>query len=147
MLVVRSTYIGCMKRQTLAQLIQRTREQKGLTQEGLAELTGISRSTIANIEAGNTKLPKPPQLAALERHLGVTREEILRAAGQLDEPEEDVLAAMYQIDRLSTEAERLDAFRSLPDPIRRAIRKLASDFLSAATQELLESDGPRADHI
>jgi transcriptional regulator with XRE-family HTH domain len=134
-----------MHKQTLARLVHDAREAKGWTQEGMAEITGISRSTIANIEAGTTQLPKAKHLEALERHLGLSQQEMLRAAGRLDTPEGDVLAAMERIDRLPTEAERLAEFRALPESVRRAIRKLASDFLSAATQELMAQDEPHED--
>lgn len=147
MLTVRTTYIGYMRKQTLARLVQEARESRGLTQEGLAEVAGISRSTIANIEAGTTKLPKAKHLELLEHHLGLSRQEMLRAAGRLDTPDGDVLAAMERINRLPTETERLAEFRSLPESVRRAIRRLASDFLSATTQELMEEDGPRVNQM
>jgi transcriptional regulator with XRE-family HTH domain len=145
-LTVRTTYIRRMRRQTLGRLVQQARERKGWTQEVMAEQTGVSRSTIANIESGVTKLPKTQQLEAIERHLDLSKEEMLRAAGRLDMPEDDVLEAMQQIDRLSTEAERLAVFRSLPASVQRAIRKLSADFLQAATEGLLESGVPHVDH-
>lgn len=142
MLLVRTIYSQGMKKRTLGELVQNVREQKGWTQEGMAEITGITRSTIANIEAGSTKLPKPKTLEKLERHLGLSKEEMLRAAGRLDAPIDEVLTAMSHIDRLSTQSERLAVFHSLPAVVRRAIRKLTGDFLDAATQGLTESSEP-----
>lgn len=40
------------------------RELAGLSQDELAQLTGISRQTISNYELGLSKRPKPPYIAA-----------------------------------------------------------------------------------
>lgn len=140
MLAVRTTYSMRMRKHTLGRLVRDARKARGWTQEGMAEITGISRSTITNIESGATKLPKPEQLEALERHLGLSKEVMLRAAGRLDTPEGDIVAAMERISLLPTEAERLAEFRRLPERVRQAIRRLAGDFLSAATQGLMAED-------
>jgi transcriptional regulator with XRE-family HTH domain len=41
------------------------REVAGLSQDELAQLTGISRQTISNYELGASKKPKPPYIAAI----------------------------------------------------------------------------------
>jgi transcriptional regulator with XRE-family HTH domain len=41
------------------------REVAGLSQDELAQLTGISRQTISNYELGLSKKPKPPYIAAI----------------------------------------------------------------------------------
>jgi transcriptional regulator with XRE-family HTH domain len=49
--------------ENLAANLLRVREQRGLTQQGLAKLAGIPRSTIANVETGASN----PTLAVLSR--------------------------------------------------------------------------------
>jgi transcriptional regulator with XRE-family HTH domain len=41
------------------------REVAGLSQDELAQLTGISRQTISNYELGASRKPKPPYIAAI----------------------------------------------------------------------------------
>lgn len=40
----------------LGEVIAKEREQKGMTQADLAELVGLARSTVANIETGRRRL-------------------------------------------------------------------------------------------
>lgn len=52
------------------------RKDKGLTQEGLAEKSGVSRVTIANIERGAATNLKISTMLSLANALGATVEEI-----------------------------------------------------------------------
>jgi len=59
------------KRQKVANLIQATRVQKGMTQTELAERVGFSRSTIARIEACAFS-PNADQLYMILKELELT---------------------------------------------------------------------------
>jgi XRE family transcriptional regulator of biofilm formation len=47
------------------------REEKGLTQEGLAKLAGVTKPYVSMIESGNRKSPSLPVLKRLAKALGV----------------------------------------------------------------------------
>jgi transcriptional regulator with XRE-family HTH domain len=66
--------------ENLAANIKRLRERKGHTQQELAELSGVPRPTIANLESGSAN----PTLAVLLKvadSLGATIEELVASAG------------------------------------------------------------------
>ena len=73
----------------IGQRIRRFRRAQGLSQEQLAEQTGISVTHMSHIETGNTKLSLPVFLALAEA-LGVGTDELLRdlPAGRADALEE-----------------------------------------------------------
>lgn len=56
--------------------LSEVRKTKGLTQEGLAEKSGVSRVTIANIERGAVADLKISTMLSLSNALGTTVEEI-----------------------------------------------------------------------
>src|SRR5215469_1255178 len=51
--------------------LKRQRKAAGLTQEDLAERSGVSVRTIADLERGRTRKPYPSSLRALVRALGL----------------------------------------------------------------------------
>lgn len=55
---------------TPADRLRKARESSGLKQQELAELTGISRASIVNYEAGKT-FPRRPAMAAISMATGV----------------------------------------------------------------------------
>ncbi|WP_087064253.1 helix-turn-helix transcriptional regulator [Intestinibacillus massiliensis] len=57
-------------------LIRERRKQLGLTQENLEHLSGIPRSTIANLESDQGRLPNVEVAILLARALKVTVEEL-----------------------------------------------------------------------
>jgi len=61
--------------------IAEAREQRGLTQEQLAERVGVSRSTIARIETG-AATPGLDVGLTLARELGVPAEKLLAGGGE-----------------------------------------------------------------
>jgi transcriptional regulator with XRE-family HTH domain len=141
--MVRAMYAEVME--TLADLVRDAREARAMTQEQLDEAAGMSPGYTAQLEIGRVRRPQPATMRKLAAALGLSLEDFGVATGQLDGPREDVVAALEEIDRLSTEAERLAKFRQLPRPIQRSIRRLAVDFLSAASEELMEPDGSPVD--
>lgn len=55
--------VVCMA--TLGDMVREARERKGLTQEDLEELAGVSQTHISQIETGKTKMPTIPMIERL----------------------------------------------------------------------------------
>lgn len=64
---------------SIGKRIKELRKGKGLTQEKLAEMSGIEPSNISHIERGATK-PSLPTLIAIANALGVTLDELVYAS-------------------------------------------------------------------
>jgi len=119
-----------MKHRTLAQMVRGAREDRGLTQEQMAELTGISRSTIANIESGDTKFPTKRTLAKLEAKMGLSRQDMLRGAGQLDMREDvDIMAEFRRIRGIRDLNDQMAALDDLPDEAFEIVEVMAHRLL------------------
>jgi transcriptional regulator with XRE-family HTH domain len=58
-------------RKSVRQLLRETRWRTGLTQQELAELSGLSIRTISDIERGHVLYPRPATLRMLARALGM----------------------------------------------------------------------------
>jgi DNA-binding XRE family transcriptional regulator len=73
----------------LAWRVHRLRVGAFLTQEGLAQRAGLSRDTVARLEAGRTALGRPRMrtLTALAAALGVPPEQLVPDPGQLWGPD------------------------------------------------------------
>ena len=61
---------------SIGKRIKELRKGKGLTQESLAEMSGIEPSNISHIERGATK-PSLPTLVAIANSLGATLDELV----------------------------------------------------------------------
>lgn len=68
----------------LGKFIAEHREFKNLSRRKLAELANISHTEIHRLENGERKNPSPPVLKAIANALGVTYDEIMKAAGYMD---------------------------------------------------------------
>lgn len=64
---------------TFAKRLKATREERDLTQKALAELSGISQTTISNIESGRNQ--GSVEIFALARALGVSPEWLAEGTG------------------------------------------------------------------
>jgi transcriptional regulator with XRE-family HTH domain len=125
--------------QELADLVRDARKRRGLTQEQLAEAIDRSYSWVGMLETGKVDRLKPRVLRRISEVLQVPREDFLRATGELDEPaEEDLATLLLRLDALPTPEERRAAFRELPVPVRRAIRRLMRDLFDEASEQLQE---------
>jgi transcriptional regulator with XRE-family HTH domain len=62
---------------TTGEKLKRLRRGQGLTQEELAEQSGVAQSTIAQIETGRRPEPRPGTLKKLAGPLGVEIAELL----------------------------------------------------------------------
>ena len=70
---------------TMGEIIQTRRAKRGLSQEKLAELVGVSRQAVSKWEVGDA-VPDTDKLVPLARALGVTTDELL---GNVPEEYED----------------------------------------------------------
>jgi len=62
----------------LADNLKRYRNEKGLSQEQLAQKSGITYSTLAKLESGVNKNPTVKTLQQIARALEVTLDELLK---------------------------------------------------------------------
>jgi len=74
--------------------INEHRTKKRLSRRKLAEMANMSHTEIHRLESGERKNPSPPILKAIANALGVTYDEIMKAAGYMDSTSlEPVIAA------------------------------------------------------
>ncbi len=62
-------------------LVQRLREQAGLSMSELAEASGIDKASVSRIEHGEFNKPKEETLTAIAKTFGVDPTDLLSAAG------------------------------------------------------------------
>jgi transcriptional regulator with XRE-family HTH domain len=58
--------------ETLAQRVRRLRRARGLSQEDLARLVGVSKTQVYLVEGGHTRNPQPSRLRRYAEALGVS---------------------------------------------------------------------------
>ncbi|MGE5580437.1 MAG: helix-turn-helix domain-containing protein [Bacillota bacterium] len=73
---------------SIGEYLRSIRLKKGISQRQLSALCGISNSEISRIEAGERVSPSPGVLRAIAIGLGVPYEEVLTAAGYLQQDDE-----------------------------------------------------------
>lgn len=124
---------------TLGDVIRKARHTKGWTQEKLAEVIGVNPGYIGQIETGVVKLPGAEKLELLERSLGVSRADMLRAAGLLGPDERiDILAELRRIDALPNDESKIQALRQLPQEVQHALEVLARETLRFAFNQIFQ---------
>lgn len=69
----------------LGEYISLKRKEKGWSQRELAAASNISNAEISRLESGKRKEPSPSVLKEIAKALGVPFEELLQAAGILDD--------------------------------------------------------------
>ena len=90
----------------LAEFLRMERERADLTQEALAELSGVSRDNIAAIENGKSKVPDPSIVKLLADALLLTVDDFVDAMGFK-------LAGTAEAVRLAQERMRNDIRRTI----------------------------------
>lgn len=138
MVLAAQTSYACLM-STLAELVKEARQRKKLSQEQAAELMGVDRNWLAQLETDRIDLPSPDRFELLERYLGVTREEMLRAAGYLGPAREaDLFAEIARIAAIDDLTDRMAELRRLPSQVFDVIEAMA---LAMVRQSLAHREG------
>ena len=104
-------------RQSLKQLLSKSRKQAGLSIRDLEAKSGVARSTILRLETEDLQVTNPQHLSALAPHLGVPLADLYEAAG-IEHPEElpsftPYLRSRYQGLPTAARSEIETAFRDI----------------------------------
>jgi len=73
---------------SLANRLKELRRAVGWTQQDLSRVSGLTRSYISRLEMGDIALPSSEKLRALAQSLGTSPDDLLQAAGYIDNPAE-----------------------------------------------------------
>ncbi|MEG6615213.1 helix-turn-helix transcriptional regulator [Peptococcaceae bacterium 1198_IL3148] len=103
---------------TLGQFVKERRQAKEWSKRKLAIEAGISHTEVHRIENGERQNPSVPVLNALAEALGVAKEEMLQAAGYIDEQDQTVSLIEKVFPDLKTEVQR-NALRKIVDGLAR----------------------------
>src|SRR5205823_14124607 len=76
------------KHATLANRLKELRRALTWTQQDLSRASGLTRSYISRLEMGDIALPSSEKLRALAQSLGTIPDDLLQAAGYIDNPSE-----------------------------------------------------------
>jgi transcriptional regulator with XRE-family HTH domain len=74
------------KHLSLATRLKELRRARGWTQQDLSRSSGLTRSYISRLEMGDIALPSSEKLRALSQALGTAPDDLLQAAGYIDNP-------------------------------------------------------------
>ncbi len=85
----------------LGEFIKKIREERGLTQEELAALSGLERGWISQLELDNIKEPSAKKLLKLSKPLRVKLDDIYKAAGYVKESKTEYKASRTPDDLMS----------------------------------------------
>lgn len=98
-----------MPSDTIGSRLRHYRRQKRLSQQALADLSGVSRQTIAEMERGAVTIPREPaNVRALADALEITMRELAEPTGWYDEEDDkDWLAGLRADKRLDAEGKAL----------------------------------------
>lgn len=80
----------------IADRIQRSRKAKGMSQEALADLLGVSRQAVSKWESGQS-IPDMEKIILLSDHFGTTTDFLLKGISPADEPEKKCSAMIFSI--------------------------------------------------
>lgn len=121
---------------SLSQLVKQAREARSMTQAQVDDSVGMSIGYTGMVESGRITRPRPETLRKLEHVLGIPREDMLVATGELDTPSEDTAVVLQRIAAMPDREQRLEAWALLGDPLRSAIVTMMQDILLAAAQKV-----------
>lgn len=80
--------MGKHKHISLATRLKDLRRARNWTQQDLSRASGLTRSYISRLEMGDIALPSSEKLRALSQSLGTAPDDLLQAAGYIDDPAE-----------------------------------------------------------
>lgn len=132
--------------ESLPQLLRQAREARGLTQAQVDEAIGMSVGYTGMVESGRITRPRPDTLRKLEAVLGIPRQDMLVATGELDTPSDDMTVVLQRIAALPDREQRLEAWGALPESLRTAILVLLQDVVTAGASSLWEPAGVGEDY-
>ena len=88
--------------ENIGKRVKRLREERGLSQRGLAALCGCSGPTISDIENGHTKFPSAEVLARMCEVFGVTERYVLYGEdGEVVIPTAEQQSILSNLDKLN----------------------------------------------
>lgn len=123
----------------LGQLIRNARESKDLSQEELAELLGVSKGWVGQVETGRINRPRAQYLALLEQHLGISRDDMARAMGMIGpEVTLDVQAEVRRLREIDDPKVRAAALRALSPDLFQVMEAMALDMVRQTFEQAKE---------
>lgn len=123
----------------LGQLIRNARESKDLSQEELAELLGVSKGWVGQVETGRINRPRAQYLALLEQHLGISRDDMARAMGMIGpEVTLDVQAEVRRLREIDDPKVRAAALRALSHDLFQVMEAMALDMVRQTFEQAKE---------
>jgi transcriptional regulator with XRE-family HTH domain len=114
---------------SIGKTIRKIREQKGITQQQLAELVNMHRSNYSKVEAGEREL-SVTALAKVAKHFGMTLDELVNFKGKVPTEEKiEDKTAMEQLKLISglDEEDKAMVFRLIDTII---TKKKFKDFVA-----------------
>lgn len=121
---------------SLSQLVKQAREARSMTQAQVDDLVGMSIGYTGMVESGRITRPRQETLRKLEQVLGIPREDMLVATGELDAPSEDASVVLQRIAAMPDREQRLEAWAQLGDALRSAVVILMQDILLVGAQQV-----------
>lgn len=96
---------------SLASRLKTARKSKGITQDKLAELIGVSRGVITNIELDRIEKPQPIIINSICSALEISQEWLLNGIGEMNNSQSlkssKILSEIYSISKDLSEDEQL----------------------------------------
>lgn len=110
----------------LGEEVRRRRRDRNMSQEDLAEMLGITREGVSQIERGETKRPTNDVQEKMVDALDLSRAQISYLLGEGPPPSQlDLGLEIDRIAALPTPRERAEALRRLPPSVHTVLESLA----------------------
>ncbi|MFX3616269.1 MAG: helix-turn-helix domain-containing protein [Sporolactobacillus sp.] len=105
---------GLILLSSFGEYLRHIRESKGLTLNQTAMYSGISAAQLSRIENGKRGVPKPPTIKALSEALKVKYEDLMQAAGYIDEEINNDDSIDEEIRNLMDDPDFMIAYKEMP---------------------------------
>ena len=125
---------------SLANRLKELRRALTWTQQDLSRASGLTRSYISRLEMGDIALPSSDKLRALAQSLGTTPDDLLQAAGYIDNPSE--ASDLPEIKVYLRRKYLMQDARAL-----QAIETIVNCLYSASTAGIKTGNGGSADNL
>src|SRR5204863_682087 len=131
------------KHTSLANRLKELRRALTWTQQDLSRASGLTRSYISRLEMGDIALPSSEKLRALAQSLGTMPDDLLQAAGYIDNPSEasDLPDIKVYLRRKYSmhDARTLQAIETVVNCLHSASQAAAKDGNGEATEDVLNN--------